>query len=160
MSATSDYICFWDMSSRIFRAIRCGETAHGEGKAAATAARGCRPAAGSCSGEPATAPAPRELPPRLPRPARPAFGFTSSGSGQRVSSRFSCAEKLVQSLDAPKPKEIKPAAVSGCRSSLSSNKCRYQGYKAKVLLRRLGDFLHLGFLLTSKLAKSMLPLFA
>lgn len=80
--------------------------------------------------------------------------------GSVVSSWFSCAEKLVQSLDVSKLKEIKSAVVSGCRSSILSNKFEYQRYEAKVLLGSQGDFLDLGFLSTCKLAKPVLLLFA
>lgn len=80
--------------------------------------------------------------------------------GSAVSSLFSCAEKLVESLDVSKLKEIKSAVVSGCHSLILSNKCEYQRYEAKVLLGSLGDFLDLGFLSTCKLAKPVPLLFA
>lgn len=84
----------WNLSSQ---EVRCG-----------WGTRGCR-----CPGmlTPPAAGAAPPLPASLGAPGR-AFAFASSGSGQRASSWFSCAEKLVQRWDASRPKGIKPAEVS------------------------------------------------
>jgi len=59
---------------------------------------------------------------------------------------------------APEPEEVKPAAVSGCRSSLLGDQRECQRYRATARLGRLGGFL--GVLLPGEAAKSVPLLFA